>query len=65
MALQFVLAENEEYGGNPIAKRTYEQHEGPKNLVVIPGISHYDIYRDAWQQAHDLALAWFDTHLDR
>jgi len=64
VALQFVLAENEEYGGNPLSIRTYEQHEGPKNLVVIPGISHYDVYRDAWLQANDLALAWFDKHLD-
>ena len=63
VALQFVLAENEEYGGNPIAIRTYEQHDGPKNLVIIPDTGHYDIYRGAWQQAHELALAWFDQHL--
>lgn len=63
VALQFVLAEKEEYGGNPDSIRTYEQHKGAKNLVVIPGISHYDIYRDSWQQAHELAVAWFDKHL--
>jgi dienelactone hydrolase len=63
VALQFVLAENEEYGGNPASMSTYEQHKGPKNLVVIPGIGHYDIYRDAWQQSHELALSWFDKHL--
>jgi dienelactone hydrolase len=63
VALQFVLAENEEYGGNPASISTYEQHKGPRNLVVIPGISHYDIYRDSWQQAHELAVTWFDKHL--
>lgn len=63
VALQIVLAENEEYGGNEVAVETYERHEGPKNLVIIDGIGHYDIYRSAWQQAHDLALAWFDEHL--
>jgi hypothetical protein len=63
VALQFVLAEDEEYGGNEIAKLTYEKHDGPKNLVVIAGIGHYDVYRSSWQQAHDLALAWFDQHL--
>ncbi len=63
VALQFVLAENEEYGGNPLTISTYERHAGPKNLVIIPGIGHYDVYRDAWQQAHELAVAWFDEHL--
>jgi dipeptidyl aminopeptidase/acylaminoacyl peptidase len=24
--------------------RANEQHQGPKNLVLIPGVSHYDIY---------------------
>lgn len=63
VALQFVLAENEEYGGNPVAISAYEKHQGPKNLVVVPGIGHYDIYQGAWQQAHDLAVSWFDKHL--
>jgi uncharacterized protein len=64
VALQIVLSETEEYLDNvEHGIRAYEQHRGPKNLVVIPGISHYDIYGTAWQQAHDLALAWFDQHL--
>jgi hypothetical protein len=63
VALQFVLAEVEEYGGNPAVEHVYERHKGPKNLVVIPDIGHYGIYREAWQRAQDLALAWFDKHL--
>ncbi|MCB1684255.1 MAG: alpha/beta fold hydrolase [Pseudomonadales bacterium] len=65
VALQMVLAENEEYGGNEAALGVYERHQGPKNLVIIDDTGHYDIYRGAWQQAHDLALAWFDKHLKR
>ena len=63
VALQIVLAEQEQYGGNPKAISTYEAYQGPKNLVIIPGITHYGIYRDARKQAHDLALAWFDKYL--
>ncbi len=63
VALQFVLAESEEYGGNEIAIETFEQHQGPKNLVVIGDIGHYDVYQKAWQEAHELAIKWFDTHL--
>jgi uncharacterized protein len=63
VALQFVLAESEEYGGNELAIDTYEQHKGPRNLVIIPDIGHYDVYRKAWQETHDHATAWFDKHL--
>lgn len=63
VALQMVLAENEEYGGNEAARAVYERHAGPKNLVVVEGIGHYDVYRDAWQQVHDLAVDWFGKHL--
>lgn len=63
VALQIVLAEKEQYGGNPKAVSTYEAYQGPKNLVIIPGINHYDIYTKARQQAHDLALTWFDEYL--
>lgn len=71
MALQFVLAEDEEYGGNEIAKPTYERHNGPKNLVVIAGIGHYDVYGTAWQQFAGLCVqrvnvsfSAADTHND-
>ena len=63
VALQIVLAEEEQYGGNPRAIAVVENHDGPKNLVIIPGIEHYDIYRGARERAHGLAQAWFDRHL--
>ncbi len=37
----------------------------PTKYVVIPGIKHYDIYRDSRQQAVDLAIAWYKEHLAR
>ena len=63
VALQIVLAADEEYGTNPGSKAVFEQHDGPKNLVIIPGIQHYGIYTTARQQSHGLAQAWFDRHL--
>jgi uncharacterized protein len=62
--IQFVIAEKEELFNNEehsiLAHRRYQ---GPKNLVVIPDIAHYGIYREAWQQANQLALDWFNQHL--
>jgi len=63
VALQIVLAENEEYGTNEGAMKVYDAHKGPKNLAIIPGAKHYDVYRGAREQAHALALTWFDRHL--
>ncbi|MEM8985761.1 MAG: CocE/NonD family hydrolase [Pseudomonadota bacterium] len=63
VALQTVLAEKEEYGTNPEAIKLHEEHTGEKNLVIIPNITHYGIYDDGWDQAHRLALSWFDKHL--
>jgi len=62
--LQFVLAENEElFDNRDHGLLAYERYEGPKRLVVIPDISHYGIYREAWQQSSTLALEWFDQYL--
>lgn len=63
VAIQIVLAEEEEYGTNEGAIAVYENHDGPKKLVIIPGIQHYGIYTTAWQQAHSLAQSWFDLYL--
>lgn len=64
VALQFVLSEKEEYLNNEEhGILAYKNHRGPKNLVIIPDTTHYDIYRKARAEAHRLALAWFDKHL--
>jgi len=44
-------------------QRVYERLGGPKQRVIIPGIGHYGVYREALQQATGLALDWYDKHL--
>lgn len=62
--IMIVVAENEElFDNRQHGLLAYERYKGPKRLEVIPDIKHYGIYREAWQQAHKLALEWFDKHL--
>jgi pimeloyl-ACP methyl ester carboxylesterase len=64
VAFQFVLSEKEQYlNQEEHAIAAYKRYSGPKNLVVIPGISHYDVYGKARKQAHELARTWFDKYL--
>ncbi len=63
-AMLFVLAENEElFDNREHGIRAYELARGPKRLVVIPGIRHYDIYLGKRQEAQRLAIEWYDQHL--
>ena len=63
-ALMFVIAENEElFDNRDHAIKAHAAATGVKKLVVIPGIKHYGIYREARQQAQELAIDWFDAHL--
>jgi len=63
-AMQFVIAEKEDLFDNKHhGVLAYQRAKGPKNLVTIPKITHYGIYYEAWDQAHKLALAWFDKYL--
>jgi uncharacterized protein len=62
--IQFVLAEDEElFDNREHGIRAHGLYRGPKRLVIIPGIAHYGIYREAWQQTNELAREWFDMHL--
>jgi dienelactone hydrolase len=62
--MMIVVAENEElFDNKQHGLLAYERYRGPKQLVVVPGIKHYGIYREAWPQAHKLACEWFDKHL--
>lgn len=64
VAFQFVLSQNEQYLNNEEhAIAAYKRYQGPKNLVILPGISHYDIYEKARVKAHTLAREWFDKYL--
>jgi alpha-beta hydrolase superfamily lysophospholipase len=63
-AMQFLIAEKEElFDNREHAIKAYGRVLGPKNLVTIPNITHYGIYREARAQAFRLALQWFDKHL--
>ena len=63
-SLMFVIAENEElFDNRDHAIKAHAAATGIKKLVSIPGIKHYGIYREAREQAQQLAIGWFDEHL--
>jgi uncharacterized protein len=63
-AMLFVLAGNEElFDNKQHGILAYERAKGPKKLVILPGIKHYDIYQGSRKEAQRLALEWFDKYL--
>lgn len=49
-----------------IAEASYAAYRvpGPKERVVVPGITHYDVYRgETLQTVIRLALEWYDKRL--
>ena len=36
---------------------------GPKQYLVLPGITHFDIYTKAFDQATKPAIDWFEKYL--
>ncbi|MBI3684228.1 MAG: alpha/beta fold hydrolase [Acidobacteria bacterium] len=65
-AMRFVIAEKEElFDNKDHAVKAYALAKGPKDLVTVPNIPHYGIYREARQQAQQLAVEWFDKHLKK
>jgi dienelactone hydrolase len=65
-AMLFIVAEKEElFRNEDNAKRAYDRAAEPKKYVVLPGITHYGVYREAREQATKLAIAWFDQHLKK
>lgn len=63
-AMLFVLAEKEElFDNREHGILAHERAKGPKKLVILPGLTHYDIYLKARKQAQQLALEWFDKYL--
>ena len=60
-AMQFVLAEKEElFDNRDHVLKAYPHVKGPKNLAIVPNITHYGIHTTARDRAHKLALDWFD-----
>ncbi|MGH7354485.1 MAG: alpha/beta hydrolase [Candidatus Rokuibacteriota bacterium] len=63
-AVLIIAAENEELMDNrQHGQRVHERLQGPKSYVVIPGITHYDVYGKAFDQAIKPAVDWYDKYL--
>jgi dienelactone hydrolase len=65
-AMLFLVAEKEElFRNEDNARLAFERAKGPKKYVVLPGITHYGVYRQARSQAIQLETEWFKEHLQR
>jgi hypothetical protein len=66
-AVLFIVAEKEElFDNNQHAKLAYDRMPGTKKkYVVVPGITHYGIYREERLRAINLAIEWFDQYLKK
>ena len=63
-AMMFVIAENEElFDNKDHAIKAHAAATGKKKLATVPGITHYGIYREAREQAQQMAVEWFDEVL--
>jgi len=63
-AMLVIVAENEElFDNRNHGARVHERLQGPKSYVVIPGITHYDVYAKAFDQAIKPAVEWYDRYL--
>lgn len=58
-----ILVENEEYGGNPAALKAYESLQGPKELHILPKVTHYAVYSTERPTVVKMAIDWFDRYL--
>ena len=62
----FVVAENEELSSNDTVESVHKallERDVPSNLHVIPGIAHYGVYGEGFEEATRIELEWFDEHL--
>ncbi|MEO8165496.1 MAG: acetylxylan esterase, partial [Betaproteobacteria bacterium] len=63
-ALLIIDAEKEElFDIRTQGALAFQRAAEPKKRVVIPGITHYDIYGQSREQAMTLAVEWMDEHL--
>ncbi|MGE3777510.1 MAG: alpha/beta fold hydrolase [Pirellulaceae bacterium] len=62
----FVVAENEELSNNDNVEAVHKgltERGVPSAYHVIKGITHYGVYREGFEEAIQLELAWFTRHL--
>jgi uncharacterized protein len=63
-AMLFLVAEKEElFRNEDHARLAFERAKGPKKYVVLPGITHYGVYREARAKATAIEIEWFNEHL--
>jgi uncharacterized protein len=64
----FVVAENEELSNNATVESVHKaltERGVPSRYYVIPGITHYGVYREGFEEATRVELEWFDRHLKK
>ena len=62
----FIDAEKEElFDIKNHGKLAYDRAPQPKKYVLVPGITHYGIYREERERAVKLAIEWFDQYLKK
>lgn len=62
----FVVAEKEEFGGNPAvetANKDLVKRGVPTDIYVLKGATHYSVYAEAFDEATRVEIEWFDKHL--
>ena len=62
----FVVAENEELSSNDTVAAVHQalvERGIPSKLHVIPGITHYGVYGEGFEEATQVELEWFNAHL--
>jgi hypothetical protein len=60
----FVLAEKEELFSNVFnGQMACERVQGPRRMMILPKITHYDIYGLERPRAITAAIDWFDKYL--
>jgi len=63
-AMLILVAENEElFDNNQHGFKVHERLQGPKAYVVLPAITHYDVYGRAFDKAIKPAIEWYDKYL--
>jgi len=61
----FIVAEKEElFKNSDNAGAAMELLTGPKKLIVVPGVTHFEMYiNEAFEISSNAAAGWFRTHL--
>ena len=63
-AMLFLVAEKEElFRNEDHARLAFERAKGPKKYVVLPGITHYGVYREARSKATQMEIEWLNEYL--